>query len=95
MHSYIITYDICDPKRLRRVFKCLSSWGEHLQYSVFRCQLNAADLVRVRSALTDIIHHSEDQVLFLNIGLFDGRAKQAIEALGKPYQMPERKAIII
>ncbi len=94
MHIYIVTYDICDPKRLRKVFKCLSAWGDHLQYSVFRCHLNAADLVRVRSSLTDIIHHTEDQVLFLNIGPADGRGVLAVESLGKPYQQPERHAII-
>ena len=44
---YLVTYDIRDDKRLRKVFKTLRNWGDHLQYSVFECQLNLGDLVRL------------------------------------------------
>lgn len=94
MHTYIVTYDICEKKRLRLVFKCLSSWGEHLQYSVFRCHLNDADLVRLKDTLSQIIHNHEDQVLFINIGPTDGRGKIAISSLGITYSAPERVALI-
>jgi CRISPR-associated endonuclease Cas2 len=33
--NFIVTYDICDPKRLRKVFKLCKGYGIHLQYSVF------------------------------------------------------------
>lgn len=94
MHSYIVTYDICHPKRLRRVFAVLSSWGEHLQYSVFQCHLGDSELVRLRCQLSDIIHHREDQILFINIGPAYGRSTQAISSLGVPYVPPERSAFV-
>jgi CRISPR-associated protein Cas2 len=84
-NSYIVAYDIADPKRLRLVFKTMRAWGDHLQYSVFECQLNAADLVRLRAALAAIIHHDEDQVLFVDLGPSAGRGDRVISALGKPY----------
>ncbi len=84
-NSYIVAYDIADPKRLRLVFKTMRAWGDHLQYSVFECQLNAADLVRLRTALAAIIHHDEDQVLFVDLGPSAGRGDRVISALGKPY----------
>lgn len=42
--SYLICYDICDDKRLRKVFQVMRGFGDHLQYSVFECQLTAMDL---------------------------------------------------
>ena len=35
----------CDDKRLRKVFQTMRAYGDHLQYSVFECQLTAMDLV--------------------------------------------------
>ena len=48
-NSYLICYDISDDKRLRRVFKTMRAWGDHIQFSVFECQLTPADLVRLRA----------------------------------------------
>src|SRR6266446_6049152 len=64
--TYLVCYDICDDKRLKKVFKTMRNYGDHLQYSVFECQLTPTDLVRCRTDLAAIIKHSEDQVLFLN-----------------------------
>ena len=48
-NTYIVSYDISDSKRLRRVFKTLRNWGDHLQFSVFECQLSRMDLVVLRT----------------------------------------------
>ncbi len=37
---YLVSYDICDPKRLRRVARALEGFGVRLQYSVFECPLD-------------------------------------------------------
>ena len=60
-------YDICDPKRLRKVFKTMRDFGDHLQYSIFECQFNPIDLAKCRHALSEIIKHNEDQVLFVDL----------------------------
>ena len=60
--TYIVSYDVCAPKRLRRVFKILRGCGDHLQLSVFRCELNHRELVELRSRLAAEIHHDEDHV---------------------------------
>ncbi len=83
--TYLITYDICDPKRLRKVHGLMRDFGDHLQYSVFECQLDAADLARCRRALAELIHHGEDQVLFVDLGPSEGRGERVISALGLPY----------
>ncbi len=93
--SYLVCYDIADDKRLRRVFKTMRGFGDHLQFSVFECQLTAGDLIRCREELRQIIHHGEDQVLFVNLGPSDGRGERVITALGKPYTQLDAPCIVI
>lgn len=93
--GYVVTYDISDPKRLRQVYRLMLGYGEHLQLSVFQCELNERELVELKAALSEIIHHAEDQVLFVAIGPVDGRGANAITALGRPYIDQERLAIIV
>lgn len=84
-NSYLVCYDISDDKRLRRVFRIMGGWGDHLQFSVFECQLNRAELARLKAELSEVIHHSEDQVLFVDLGPAEGRGDRVITALGRPY----------
>lgn len=93
--TYLVCYDICDPKRLRAVFKLMRGFGDHLQYSVFECQLTAMDLVKLRTALASIIHHTEDQVLFVSLGPAEGRGDRVITALGKPYTNVDAPCIVV
>ena len=94
-HTYVVTYDISNPKRLRKVYKLMLGWGDHLQLSVFQCELNERELIELRAELAKIISHVEDQVLFVDIGLVEGRSANAITSLGRAYLDPERLAIVI
>jgi CRISPR-associated protein Cas2 len=95
MNVVIVTYDICEPGRLRRVYQCLRGWGDHLQYSVFRCVLGRADRERLRAELHGLLDHSVDQVLFFDLGPHDGRARGTVDCLGVAYTHPERHAHVI
>lgn len=93
--AYIVTYDIANPKRLRLVYRLMLGWGDHLQLSVFQCDLSPRELVQLKSDLSDIVNHNEDQVLFCCLGLVEGRGSEAIESVGKPYIDPQRSAVIV
>jgi CRISPR-associated protein Cas2 len=93
--SYLICYDISDDKRLRKVFQTMRGWGDHLQYSVFECQLTSMDLVRLRAELAKIIHHDEDQVLFVLLGPAEGRGDRVITSLGRPYTRVDGPCIVV
>lgn len=82
---YLVTYDIRNDKRLRQVFKTMRNWGDHLQYSVFECQLSQVDLLQLKAELNKIINCAHDQVLFVDLGPAAGRGERVIEALGQPY----------
>lgn len=92
---YIVTYDICDDKRLKKVFKEMRNFGDHLQYSVFDCVLSEKDLVVMRDKLRKLIDASEDQVLIIRLGPSDGTAVHAIDSLGVPHQPPERLVTVL
>ncbi len=93
--SYLVTYDISDPDRLRKVFKVMKRFGDHVQLSVFRCDLNGRELIRLKAALVPVMNQNADQVLFADIGPEEGRGQTAIEALGRPYEVIERQAVVI
>ncbi|MDI3463214.1 MAG: CRISPR-associated protein Cas2 [Nitrospira sp.] len=90
-----MTYDIADPKRLRRVFKTMKGFGAHLQLSVFQCDLPEIDLVRMKEALTEIIHHTEDQVLIIDLGATESNPVKRMESLGLKAEMEERRPRVL
>ena len=94
-NAYVVSYDISDPKRLRRVFKTMLGMGDHIQLSVFRCELSDRDRVRMIAKLDQLIHHDEDQILVINIGPAPGRSDHVVEALGRPYEPRERTAVVV
>ena len=93
--SYLVSYDISNDKRLRQVFKLMRGFGDHLQYSVFECQLTQTDLLRLRAELAAIIQRDEDQVLFVNLGPAEGRGDRVITALGRPYIRLDAACIVV
>ena len=93
--SYLVCYDIRDDKRLARVAKAMRGFGDRIQYSIFECQFNAADLVRCRVALSDIINQRDDQVLFVDLGPAEGRGDRVITSLGQAYSKFDAPCIIV
>ncbi len=83
--NYIVTYDIRDEKRLRRVFRICKDFGLHLQYSVFECDLTATDKVRMESRLKEVMNQSVDQIIFIDLGPTSQRGERSITALGQAY----------
>lgn len=84
-NTWIVSYDICDAKRLRRVFKVCKGRGMHLQYSVFECDLDPQEKTEFEADLRTEINDDEDQVLFIDLGPAEGRGNRVIHAIGIPY----------
>jgi CRISPR-associated protein Cas2 len=93
-NAFIVSYDISDPKRLKKVFQAMYGYGDHIQLSVFRCELSDTDRVRMIAKLDKLIHHEQDQVLIIDIGPASGRAEQCIKAIGRSYIARERTAVV-
>jgi len=91
---YIVTYDIADAKRWRRVFKIMNGYGEWLQLSVFQCRLSRRKRQELAMSLDQIIHHREDHILILDLGLADSVAVN-VESLGKTFDAVAREPVIV
>jgi CRISPR-associated protein Cas2 len=92
MDSYLVCYDISDPKRLRKTARCCEDFGYRKQKSVFLCRVSATDFVRLRSRLYDIINLEEDQVLFIPM---TDSCLERIEAIGRPTDPHDAKDAVI
>ena len=93
--TYLVTYDICEPKRLRAVYVTCRSYGDHLQYSVFRCELSPLQKARLISELDDILNKHEDQVLIIALGNNDNEVNRRFESVGRPYERKTTGAKIV
>ena len=93
--TYLVCYDIRDDKRLRKVFRTMRDFGDHLQYSIFECQFTPIDLARCRQTLGEIINHANAQVLFIDLGPSAGRGERVISALGQPYCPIDAPCLVI
>lgn len=91
---YLVSYDISDPKRLRKVARILEGFGVRLQYSVFECPLDDLRLAKLKAELQDSLNHEEDQVLFVSLGSTSKDASLIIDAMGLPYEIRSRVTII-
>jgi CRISPR-associated protein Cas2 len=94
-NTYLVTYDIRNDKRLSAVFKKMTGFGHHLQYSVFRSELSPANKVRMKAALAERIDHLADQVLIFDLGPFDGLRANLVECLGEAYVPGEHDAVVV
>jgi CRISPR-associated protein Cas2 len=93
-HLYIVTYDIGDDKRWRRVFRILNGQGEWLQLSVFQCRLTRARALELQARLTDAISAADDHVMLIDVGPADG-VKPRVQSIGKRAYAPVERAPVI
>jgi CRISPR-associated protein Cas2 len=92
---YLIAYDVCDPKRLRKVHVLMCGAGDPVQYSVFRCELSEFEKQRLKESLWDVLHLREDRVILVNLGPVEGRGDDCTEFWGTPLTgTPDRSAVV-
>lgn len=85
---HFVVYDICDPKRLRRVHRTLRGYGDPVQLSVFLCHLTPLQLAELRAELEAIVAATEDQVLLLPLGKQRERILERILSVGRTLEVP-------
>lgn len=72
---YLVAYDVCNPRRLRKVCRYLTGYKVSGQKSVFEIWVTPAELKRIRADLENLIEPEEDRVHFLGL---DPRTKPAL-----------------
>lgn len=69
----LITYDVntetaAGKKRLRKVAKQCQNYGLRVQYSVFECLIDAAQLRQLKHTLAQLIDPDKDSLRFYYLG---------------------------
>ncbi|WP_280554643.1 CRISPR-associated endonuclease Cas2 [Halomonas sp. 25-S5] len=94
-HIYIVTYDISDQRRWRKIFRLMKGYGEWLQLSVFQCRLSSRRHAELVATLDEMIHHEQDHVVIMDVGLAEN-IKPRITSLGKAdYEPVTREPTIV
>jgi CRISPR-associated protein Cas2 len=91
---FIVTYDIADQGRWRRVFKAMHGYGEWIQLSVFQCRLSRRRRAELETRLRELVKNAEDHVLLIDVGPAD-KIELAMESIGKTFSKIERRATVI
>jgi CRISPR-associated protein Cas2 len=77
----LISYDISEDKRRTRIFKILKDYGQWIQYSVFECDLDKKDYLKMRDRLERVIDNDEDSIRFYFLCV---SCRDKIEKIGGP-----------
>lgn len=62
--TWLVAYDIADPRRLRRVHRVCRRFGDALQKSVYVCHVSAAELASLQAALARVLRPDVDSVRY-------------------------------
>ncbi|MHC1733410.1 MAG: CRISPR-associated endonuclease Cas2 [Bacteroidales bacterium] len=76
----VVSYDISDDRHRRKIMKTLEDFGTRVQYSVFECRLNPAEISRLKRQLQPHVRDTQDTVRFYFIGAEDVPRIQVIGA---------------
>jgi len=93
-HLFVVTYDISDPRRWRAVFTLMNGYGEWMQLSVFQCRLSPRRQAELVATLEELIHHTEDHVLIMDLGPAES-VRPRVTSLGKDFSPITREAVVV
>ena len=80
----LVSYDIENDKRRTRVARALEAYGVRVQYSVFECNLEPAQLKQMKQRLTRIMKRaSEDEAWSIRFYALCTACVKRIEIMGQ------------
>lgn len=94
----LVTYDVSvttadGRRRLRRIAKICLDYGIRVQNSVFECEVDPAQYVKLKTELLDTYNSEEDSLRFYLLGK---KGKEKVEHWGaKPVDDPLRSPLIL
>ena len=94
-HLYIVTYDISDPNRWRRVFRLMHGYGKWAQLSVFQCRLSArrhAEMVQLLGGMIDL---KTDRLLTIDVGAAEDVEPRFVSLGESNFEVMERGPVIV
>jgi CRISPR-associated protein Cas2 len=80
----LVSYDVMvtspgGQRRLRKVAKACTDYGQRVQYSVFECVIDPAQWVKLKNTLENIIDDKTDSLRYYYLG---ANYKRRVEHIG-------------
>lgn len=89
----VVAYDVADDRRRLRVMKMMQGHGEHVQESVFECDLKPAVYRKMIARLKKLINLEQDNVCIYHLCAMDvDRIRQL--GVGRPVQLAREFRIV-
>ena len=88
----VVTSDKAGKRRLRRVAKTCTDYGQRVQYSVFECIVDPAQWVVLRQQLIDEIDSAKDSLRFYFLG---SNWKRRVEHAGLQKSLDQEGPLIV
>ncbi|RKY04682.1 CRISPR-associated endonuclease Cas2 [Candidatus Poribacteria bacterium] len=76
----VVSYDIRDDKRRQKICDELKNYGDHVQYSVFECDLTEEQIKELQSRLGKLINRRQDSIRYY---FLCGRCASRIQIQGR------------
>ena len=92
---FLYCYDISNPKRLRKVNKIASGFGDRVQLSVYECQLTEKEQVHLDERLRTEMSSREDRLLIVDLGPVKSTEPPRFRTMGVPWVPRDREIIVI
>ena len=92
---YLVSYDIADQDRLRRVHNIVKASAVRVQYSVYEALMTDKERVLLEERLKQVINQKEDQVIFLDLGSGYRTELPEITTLGLVYKPQVRGSVVL
>lgn len=93
-HLYIVSYDVRNPRRWKRLFQTMHGFGDWLQFSVFQCRLDKIRKLRLEASIREIVNSREDHVLIMDLGPADSVTPK-VSSIGKAFDPVKKESTIV
>jgi CRISPR-associated protein Cas2 len=90
--TYLIMYDIRDPKRWRKVNKLCKDYGLPQQYSVFEAKMSERKFIVFLREMIPLLHKTEDQLVCIPIC---STCRKQMKVIGQGWDFSHEDSCII
>lgn len=92
---YLIFYDICDPKRLRKVAEWIENFAYRVQLSVFEAELDEKTFNKLLKGLKPLIDDIWDSVYIIPICSSDWKRRERYGATGMSEMIYNQSCVVL
>ena len=88
----VVSYDIVDNRQRLRLAKVLTDYGRRVQKSVFECQLDDRQYLKMRKKIDKLINPEDDSIRYY---FLCGACRRNIEVSGWGAVREEEEVIVV